>query len=74
MNTEQNTADYLAAFRSADQSQVPAEDLPERVRSLVSALRDARLYVEAYVPKDISEAHDRDLMLDSIGQLIGERS
>lgn len=48
--------------------QVPSKDLSLELRS---ALRDARWYVEQYEPKDVSEAHDRDLLLTSIDSLLG---
>lgn len=40
---------------------------------LKSTLSITRRYVEWYEPKDVSEAHDRDLLLQDIDLLIGRR-
>jgi hypothetical protein len=43
--------------------------LRDRLNDARGALRASRPYVERYEPKDVSEAHDRDLLLTSIEAL-----
>lgn len=50
-------------------SQPPSVDWFQRTVDAECALVDARRYVEAYEPKSFSEAHDRDLMLNTISAI-----
>jgi hypothetical protein len=57
-----------------EQREITDPELEQALVDLRVTLRVARWYVERYEPRDVSEAHDRDLMLTSIDELCAVKS